>query len=369
MVPPEVGRHKSLSPCGRVVQDGLSLQNAKGPRVQTPSSLGEMRRIIAGFSLTVAVSSIAELGIADHLAEGPKTAAALAALTGANEDFLRRVLRYLASEGVFEERDGDIFALTERSVWLRSDVPGSLRPRAIFAGSQLNWTAWGFLPQSIRAGTSGIQLAFNESLFEYLKTHPDAAAIFNRFMAQQTAASVEALLNSYDFRGIREIVDVGGGHGALVAGILKAHPEMRGILFDLPEVIATARTFLDRIGVSDRCKLVGGSFFSEVPAGSDLYVLKFILHDWPDDECKQILNNCQKAMARDGTLLIVEHVLPEGKGPDFARFMDVNMLVLTAGGRERTRQEFADLLNAAELQLKRLLFTPIGLRVLECGSA
>jgi predicted O-methyltransferase YrrM len=335
--------------------------------MQTPSSLIETRRMITGFSLTISISTVAELGIADHLADGPKTAAALAALTDSDGGFLERVLRYLASEGVFEERDGGLFGLTERSNWLRSDVPGSLRPRAIFAGSALNWSAWGRLVDSIRNGVPGIQLAFGESLFEHLRSHPDAAATFNSFMAQQTAASIEALLGSYDFAGVSQIVDVGGGHGALLVGVLKAYPEMRAILFDLEEVIPSARTFLDRAGVINRCELISGDFFEKVPAGGDLYVLKFILHDWPDADCKRIVENCRQAMTPHGRLLIVEHVMTQEKGPHFAKFMDLNMLVLTAGGRERTEHEFSEILSAAGLKLIRMSPTPIGIFALECG--
>lgn len=330
------------------------------------SSLAEMRRLVAGFSVSIAISAVADLEIADYLADGPKTVSALAQLSGADEEFLRRVLRYLASEGVFEEQNGDIFGLTERSWWLRSDVPGSLRPRAVFAGGSLNWTAWGSLLQCIKTGSSGVQVAFGETLFDYLRSHPDAATMFNSFMAQQTAASVEALLTAYSFAGVRELVDVGGGHGALVAGVLKAYPELRGILFDLPEVIATAHTFLDRSGVIDRCQLIGGDFFKNLPTGADLYALKFILHDWPDMDCIHILKNCRQAMVPSGRVLVVEHVIPEESGPHFSKFMDVNMLVLTSGGRERTRQEFTEMMTVAGLHLKRLVPTPIGLCALEC---
>lgn len=337
--------------------------------MQSRSGLAEMRRLISGFSVTIAISAVAELRIADHLSEGPQTSSHLARLSGADEHFLRRVLRYLASEGVFEEQDGDVFALTERSRWLRSDVPGSLRPRAVFAGSALNWTAWGNLLKSMATGTSGVQAAFGETLFDYVKSHPDAAATFNTFMAEQTAASVEALLSAYSFAGVRKMVDVGGGRGALVAGVLQACAELRGILFDMPEVVATARPLLERAGVTDRCEVIGGDFFEALPAGADLYALKFILHDWPDADCIRILKNCRQAMAPGGRVLVVEHVVPEESGPHFSKFMDVNMLVLTSGGRERTRQEFTQLLAAAGLQLRGLVSTAIGVCVLECVSA
>jgi predicted O-methyltransferase YrrM len=334
--------------------------------MQGAPGAAEMRRLITGFSVTIAISAVTELGIADYLSDGPKTASDLARLSGANEDFLRRVLRYLASEGVFEERAGDVFALTERSHWLRSNVPGSFRPRAVYTGNALSWMAWGSLLQCMKTGVSGFEVAFGEGIFDYVRTHPDAAATFNAFMAANTAASVEAILAAYNFSGVRELVDVGGGRGALVAGVLLANAGMRGILFDMPEVVATAQPLLDQAGVADRCKVIGGDFFEAVPAGADLYVLKFILHDWPDAKCIRILRNCRQAMAPGGRVLVVEHVVPEDGGPHISKFMDINMLVNTSGGRERTRREFEQLLAAAGLQLRQLAPTAIGLCTLEC---
>jgi spermidine synthase len=333
--------------------------------MQSESSRAEMGRLVVGFSVSIAVSAVAELRIADHLANGPKTAYDLARLSGADEHFLRRVLRYLASEGVFAEQAGDVFALTDRSQWLRSDVAGSLRPRAAFSGSALSWTAWGRLLDAVRTGTSAFRLAYGQGLFDHARSHPDAAATFNAFMAEQTAASVRAVLEAYSFAGVRDMVDVGGGHGALVAGVLRAHADLRGVLFDLPEVVATARPWLERAEVADRCRAIGGDFFEAVPTGADLYALKFILHDWPDAECVRILRNCRQAMAPGGRVLIVEHVVPEVSGPHVARFMDINMLVMTSGGRERTRHEFAQLLAAAGLRLQAVAPTTVGLCVLE----
>ena len=334
--------------------------------MQNVFGLAEMRRRLTGYSVSIAISAVANLRIADFLSERPMTSAELAGLSGSDEQFLRRLLQFLASEQVFEELEGDVFALTEQSRWLRSDVPGSLRPRAVFAACALNWMAWGSLLGSVKTGKSAIQLTFGETLFDHLKSHPTDANVFNTFMAEQTAASVESILSAYSFSGLREIVDVGGGHGALVAGVLRSYADLRGVLFDTPEVVASAAPFLDRAGVIDRCRLMGGDFFNEMPTGSDLYALKFILHDWPDADCIRILENCAHAMASEGRVLIIEHILPEESGPSFARFMDMNMLVLTSGGRERTRQEFTQLLKAAGLRLQRLVPTEIGLYVIEC---
>lgn len=327
-----------------------------------------MRRLITGFSVTIAISATAELGVADHLSAGPRTAADLARLCGVHEDFLRRLLRYLASEGVFEARSGDLFALTERSQWLRSDVPGSLRPRAVFTGSKPSWTAWGNLLACLKSGASAFKSAFGEDIFDYHRGHPETSAIFSAFMAAQTAASVDAVLAAYDFADVRELADIGGGRGALVAGVLRANPAMRGLLFDLPDIVAMAQPLLDQAGVADRCRQVGGDFFASVPAGADAYVLKFILHDWTDEQCVRILRNCRQAMPGGGRILIVEHVVPEEGGPHVAKFMDINMMVMTSG-RERTCREFEQLLASSGLVLKEAAPTSLGFAVLECVAA
>jgi hypothetical protein len=340
----------------------------EGTTMQPPAGVADMRRLLLGFSTTIGISAVAELGIADHLAERPRTATELARLTETDEDFLRRLLRYLSSEGVFEERDGDAFALTERSHWLRSEVPGSIRARAVYTGSAMSWMAWGSMLACLKTGQSGFVAAFGEDIFDHMRGHPKSAATFNAFMAAQTAASGAAILGAYSFAGVREMVDVGGGHGALIAGALRANAGMRGILFDMPQVIATAGPALEKAGVADRCRTLGGDFFAAVPAGADLYALKFILHDWPDDKCIAILRNCRKAMAPGGRVLVVEHVVPESRGPHIAKFMDINMMINTSG-RERTERQFTQLFAAAELRLQRVVPTAIDLNLLECVAA
>lgn len=334
-----------------------------------PAGLAEMWRLISGYALTITLSAVAQLGIADRLAQGPQKAADLAKACGVDADFLRRVLRYLASEGVFEQQADDRFALNAVSGWLRSGIPGSMQPRAAFVGSRIAWPAWGHLLQALQTGKSGMEAAFGETLFEVGQRDPESAAIFNSFMAAQTAASVRALLDAYDFSTAREMVDVGGGRGALVAGVLQAQAGMRGILFDLPAVVASAPPLLDSAGVAERCRIVGGDFFQSVPAGADLYALKFILHDWRDADCITILKNCRAAMATGGRVLIIEHLVPEEPGPHFAKFMDINMLVMTDGGRERTQEEFERLLGAADLRLAQVFPTAMGINALECVAA
>ncbi|MFO1059134.1 MAG: methyltransferase [Dongiaceae bacterium] len=327
----------------------------------------EMRRQICGFAVTAAVSAVTRLGLPDRLAQGPRRAEELAGEVGVDAVFLARTLRYLASEGVLEARADGSFALNERSRWLRSDVAGSLAPRAAFSGAPLSWAGWGGYLAALRSGRSGVEAAFGKPLFELLQQDADSAAIFERYMTGQTAASVAALLAVYDFAGIGLLVDVGGSRGALLAGVLAAHPAMRGILLDLPKVVAHAGPVL--AGVAERCSVVGGDFFTAVPAGGDAYVLKFILHDWDDARCATLLEQCRRAMAPGGRVLVMEHIVPEGPGPHMAHFMDLNMLALTDGGRERTEAEYRALLRRAGLALGRSLPTPIGVNLLECLAA
>ncbi len=332
-------------------------------------AFADMQAVTSGMAVSVATSAAAQLAIADRLAGGPRTTADLAVECKCDEGFLRRLLRFLSTCGIFERLPSDRFAQTERSAWLRSDVAGSLRPRAVFLGSGMSWAAWGKLASSIRSGNSAFREAHGRDIFDYAEANPEEAATFNDFMAQQTAASVTALLAAYDFEGISTLVDVGGGKGALLAGVLKAHEAMRGTVFDLPEVIAFAGPHLEAAELGGRCKAVGGDFFKAVPEGADCYILKFILHDWDDEVSVGILKACRNAMATAARILIIEHLLPEEPGPHFAHFMDLQMLVMTVGGRERTRSEYAALAQAADLTLHRSFPTAIGLDVMVCTAS
>jgi hypothetical protein len=325
-----------------------------------------MRDAISGFAVSAAISAAAQLAIADRLGGGPCSTADLATACQCDEDFLRRLLRFLSTRGIFERLPNDRFAQTELSAWLRADAPGSLRPRAVFVGSWMSWGAWGKLAASIQSGRSAFKEAHNRELFDYGQASPEDFATFNNFMAQQTAASVAALLGAYDFTSITTLVDVGGGKGALVAGLLRANRAMRGTVFDLPNVVADAQTYVEAADLGGRFQVVGGDFFRAIPHGADCYILKFILHDWDEDACVRILKACRGAMPATGRLLIVEHLLPEDQRPTFAHFMDLQMLVMTDGGRERTRSEYAALAQRSDLVLRRTFPTEIGLEVIEC---
>ena len=334
--------------------------------MQSANTYLEMRRKVTGFSVSMAICAITRVRVPDLLSTGARSSAELAKACGCNEDALNRVLRFLAAEGIVTLEDGR-FALTEAAHWLRSDIQGSLAPRAIFVGGKTNWAVWGKLADTVKTGLPGTELAFGQGIFDYLGAQPDEAGEFNAFMVQQTKASVAAILEAYAFDSTRVLADIGGGHGALVAGVLAAHRDMSGLLFDMQKVIDTALPTLHAHGVSDRCTRIAGNFFEKVPPGADTYALKFILHDWPDDRCVEILRNCREVMPPDGRILIIEHIRPEDLQPHMANYMDMQMLVMTSGGRERTLAEFRSLAKTAGLVITAVFPTEVGLSILECG--
>ncbi len=324
----------------------------------SPEQLRELYRLMGGFRVSQAIYVVAELGIADYLADGPQGSDALAAATHTDEAALYRILRLLAGVGLFEEVAPRRFALTGLGAGLRRDVPGSIRPVTVNILDEPRWQAWGQLLHSVRTGEIGFDHYHGMGLFDYLGAHPENAASFNRAMTSNTALSGTAITRAYDFSGVRRLVDVGGGHGLLLATILQAHPTMRGVLFDLPEVIAGAQAVLEAAGVANRCEVVGGDFFSAVSPGGDAYILRQIIHDWDDAQATAILANVRRAMQGRGKVLVVERTI----APDYRQalpvlHLDVQMLVLLGGG-ERTEAEYGALFAAADLRLSAAV--PLG---------
>jgi len=301
--------------------------------------MDELRRLLAGYQVSQAVHVAAVLGIADLLADGPRTSDELAEATGTDPDALFRLLRALDVVEVVEA-DGDrTFSLGRLGQGLRSDAPDSLAGWAAFVGRKFYWEAWAHLIDSVRTGENAFRIAHGTSVWEHRERHTDDSVAFDRGMAAVTQRVIGALLDAYDFGRFGTIVDVGGGNGALLAGIVDRYPSVQGVLFDQPHVVSGAAPEL-----AARCTVVGGDFFEEVPAGGDAYVLKWIVHDWEDDEARAILRVCRRAMADDAALLIVERVLEGPNDEPFSRFSDLNMLV-GPGGRERTLGEFERLLD------------------------
>jgi hypothetical protein len=322
--------------------------------------------LITGYWLSQCVRVAAKLGVADVLARGPKTPEALAEQLGANAPALRRVLRALASAGVFAEDARGRFRLTPAAKTLQTGAPGSLRDFARMMVDDYNWDAWAGLDHAVVRGALPFDQVHGEPIFEYLAKHPDDEALFAASMASISGTENDAVARAYPFGKLRTLVDVGGAHGHLLATILRRHKKLRGILYDQPQVVAAAGAsgFLSAPELAGRHELVGGSFFDRVPAGADAYLMKYILHDWDDEKCLRILGNCRDAMAEGGRVLVVEHVIPKGNGAYWGKLLDVNMLALT-GGQERTREEFRELFARAGLKLARVWPTAGALRVLE----
>jgi O-methyltransferase domain/Dimerisation domain len=322
----------------------------------------DLMRLATGFRYSQAIHVAATLGIADLLADGPRPSNELAREAGADPDALYRLLRALAAVGVFEEDDERRFALTPLGEPLRSDVPGSVHGWALMIGRPYFWRSWGNLEHSIRTGENSFRALHGTDIWEWRSGRPEESAIFDGAMRALTGAANAALLDAYDFGRFGTIVDVGGGNGAFLAAILDAHPAARGVLFDQPHVIDGAGPVL--ASVADRVSVVAGSFFDSVPSGGDAYILKWIVHDWEDEEAIAILQICRAALSPDARLLVIERILALPNEGAEGKFSDLNMLVLP-GGRERTGDEFAQLFEQAGLRLAQIVETGRGYAVIE----
>jgi len=345
---------------------GIQTQTVQSESAALPQFV--MLQMITGFWVSRAIYVAAKLRLADLVKDSPKTADELARLTGTHSPSLYRALRALASVGVFTEDGQGRFAQTPLSETLRSDTPGSLRAMAIVELGQEHFPAWGNLMHSVRTGEIAFDNLFKQSAWEYYAGNPEDASNFNESMRGLTEMVNMTVLDSYDFSGADNLVDVAGGTGGLISAILAAHPRMRGVLFDLPHVIAEAGPLLDAAGVRDRCEISTGDFFRSVPEGGDAYVMKWIIHDWDDEKSTAILKNIHRAMNKKGKLLLIEMVVLEGNQPDLSKFLDLNMMVMT-GGRERTEAEFKSLLAASGFELTRVIRTKFPVCVIEAVRA
>ena len=324
----------------------------------------QMLQLISGFWISRCVYIAAKLGIPDLLTGGSKTADELAATTHSHAPSLFRILRALAAVNVLTQSHDGRFGNTPLSETLRSDLPGSFRSFAMSELGEEHYPAWGELLHSVRTGEIAFEKAFGEPVWEFFAKHPENAQIFNDAMSGMTAQAESALHAAYDFAGINRILDVGGGHGSLITSILTRHPSMRGILFDAPVVVQGAKPKIAASGIADRCEIIGGDFFQAVPSGADAIIMKWIIHDWNDEQSVTIMKNCYQALADSGKLILVEAVVPPGDEMHFAKFIDLNMLVMT-GGRERTEEEFRQLYQAAGFRLTRIVPTESPFSVIE----
>jgi hypothetical protein len=320
-----------------------------------------LAQLINGYQVSQALYAATALGVPDLLSQGQRSADELAAATGAHPQAVRRLLRALSAFGVFTELRAGTFANTTMSDRLRAGVPGSQRTRVLVAMGDNYWRTWGALLHSVRTGEPAVHHVFGvQDSFTFYSQDPEFSRLWLEYVAAHTAASGPTIAAACDLSGVHRVVDVGGGHGHLLAAVLRAHSHVRGVLFDLPAVVEHAAPVLEGAGVADRCELLGGDFFSSVPGGGDLYILSDIVHDWPDEAALAILRNCRAAMRNSARMVLSERPAPERAEPTaYARsvlMLDLNMLVRN-GGRERTAEEHRALLASAQFRLERILPT------------
>jgi hypothetical protein len=316
----------------------------------------QLLQMARGYQVARMMYVAAKLGLADYLAEEPKSAAELASSTGTHPRSLYRLMRAMAGLGVLSERADHQFALTPLGEALKTGAPGAARSGIMAAGSQFWWRAWGELPQAIETGNTGADIAWGMRVFEYLGRDPEVSSYCNEYMIALHGGEHHAIAPAYDFAQFETIVDVGGGTGNLLVAILTQYPQLHGVLFDLPQVIQDASKLIEGQEMTDRVTLEGGSFFERVPGGGDAYLLAHVIHDWPEDQCLTILENCRRAMGPGSKLLIIEMVLPEGDAPHPGKLLDIGILV-NNGGEERTAEEYGALLDKAGFRMLRIVPT------------
>jgi O-methyltransferase domain/Dimerisation domain len=329
-----------------------------------------MLKLIAAFWQSQLIFVAAKLAIPDALASGPLTARELAGRVGVSSKHLPRIMRALSSLGVFSADAQNRFHLTPLGETLRSDHPDSLRNFALMLIDDYNWQAWGALHHAVTTGGSAFEHVHGVPVFAYMRQHPEKESTFSASMASISARENSAVARAYAFGRLHKLVDVGGAHGHLIATILRSYRTLHGVLFDQPQVIAAAvqTGFVTAPDIRARCEVSAGDFFASVPEGGDAYVMKYVIHDWDDENCVRILDNCRRAMAARGRVLVVEHLIAGGNRRDWGKMLDINMMVMP-GGRERTREEFRVLFAQAGLRLQRVFATASSLSILEAVPA
>jgi len=322
-----------------------------------PEPLEQLFQICLGFIPAICLNVVAKLGVADFLAKGPQSVADLAQATNSNKDALGRIMRAVSTFGVFKELEANRFEQTPASDLLRSDHPKSLRPFVLFFPDPLHFRCYSNLMHSVKTGETTGKITVGMELFDYLKGHPEDSETFNAAMVNLSQMFVPAAIDAYDFSETQTLVDVGGGHGAVLATVLQKFPKMKGILVDIDHVVAGAHSYLKSTGVADRCQVIARDIFLSVPEGGDTYIMKNIIHDWNDERSVTILKNVRAALGkRDrGKLLLLEMVIGPGGNP-LGYLSDIEMMVLP-GGRERSEEEYRDLFAQAGFRLTRVVPT------------
>jgi hypothetical protein len=332
-------------------------------QTQKPPAGAAVMQLLNGPHIAGAISCLAQMGIPDLLEAGPKSAAELANQIGADSEALYRLMRATASVGVLSEGPDGKFSETPMSAVLRSNGKPSLRALAIMGGREWHGRGWSQLEYCVRTGKQATEQLYGMPIFEYFKQHSDEWQIFNDAMTSISTGDSPAVVDAYSFEGIRTIVDVGGGHGLLLATILERNPQMKGTLYDEPHVVDGAKNGPLK-PVMERCTLTFGDMFSSVPAGADAYIMKHIIHDWPDELCIKIFKACRKGVNSGGRLLVVDSVIRPGNDFYPGKFLDLQMLIFP-GGKERTEKQFRELFAAGGWKLSRVVPTATPICIVE----
>lgn len=343
------------------------MNDSNSDRTATAQTLPPSAQVVqmaGGHFISRAIFAVAELGIADYLKDKSRSSDEIAQATGTHAPSVYRLLRFMAGIGFFVEDAERRFSLTPLGAALQSDAPGYARSTVRMLAGSIVWNAWGEFLHSVKTGETAMEKAFGQSIFDYLSTQPEQASFFNEAMIGIHGAEPPAVAAGYDFSGIRKLVDVGGGTGNLLTTILLANPELKGMLYDLPHVATEARRQIEMKNLSERCEIVAGSFFESIPSGGDAYILSHIIHDWDEQKCLQILDNCRRAMPDDGRLLLIEMVIPAGNDFHPGKLLDLMMLAV-AGGMERTVEEYATLFSKAGFNLTKVVPTESPVSVIE----
>ena len=324
-----------------------------------------MRNLAIGHWVARLVHVAAKLRLADLLKGRTRTLEDLATAAGVQPQALYRILRALASVGIFAETKGRRFKLTPLAATLQTGVSASMHSWALMINDNWGWDSWKELLYGVKTGEVPFLKAHGVPIFEYLEKHPEDLEVFGESMTSLSQIENPAVAAAYKVSGLRTLVDVAGGHGSLLATILKANTRLKGVLFDRGAVIARAENdrHVTAKGITERCRLESGNFFEAVPTGGDAYIMKYILHDWNDEACVRVLTNCRAAMNENGKVLVVDHVIAPGNDPSWGKLLDIQMLII--GGRERTKEEFAALFAAARLKLTRVVPTKCSLSIVE----
>ena len=323
----------------------------------------QLNKMISGYWTTQAIYVAAKLGIADLLSQGPRSVDDLAQATHTHSPSLFRLLRGLASLGIFADDGAARFSLTPLAECLRSDVPGSQRSLAIMSGEE-HYKAWGELLYSIQTGKIAFDKLFGIPVFEYLSQNLEQAKVFDAAMVGVHGRETAAMIDAFDFSRIGVLADIGGGNGSLLTAMLNKFPTMKGILYDMPGVTERAKINLEAAGLANRCTVIGGNFFESVPAGADVYLMRHIIHDWDDEKAVTLLRHVHRVIGPTGKLLVVEGVIPPGNGPCFGKLLDLTMLTIP-GGKERTEEEYRSLFHSGGFRLTRIVPTKAYVDVIE----